>query len=276
MSDVHLAILDGRPAAAEVKRIAIALVDDAVEQLRDAAAAPSETAVHEARKRFKELRALLRLVESAAGRHRTKEARLRARDAGRSLSAARDADVLGETFEKLHERFGDSFDRSRDFARRLTEDARGGKLDTDTASRLISAVRNSIALWSFDVADKDIQQGLRRGLRRARRAMRTAVEVRSDAGFHEWRKRAKDSWYHARMTEEIVPSMRDREPQLRRLARILGDHHDLVIVREIAGRHAGEANGPDAVNVLSLALQRMRELEDEAEAIGPEALARKL
>lgn len=274
MSGVHLAIGAGRPLAAEVKRIAIALADDANEQLREAAAGPRETPVHEARKRFKELRALLRLVENAAGRRRTKGARRKVRDAGRSLSGARDADVLGETFERLQERFGDSFDRSRDFARQLMEHAHAGELETDTASRLIAAVRNGIALWFFEATAKDIEEGLRTSLRAARRTMHTALDVRSPAAFHEWRKREKDSWYHVRMTAELVPAMHDCEPLLHRLARILGDHHDLVILREIAARHAGEANASDAVNILSLALQRMRELEDEAEALGRDAFAK--
>jgi hypothetical protein len=271
VSGVHLAIQSGRPLAAEVKRLAIALADDAVERLREAASGPRETPVHEARKRFKELRALLRLVESAAGRRCTSDACRKVRDAGRSLSGARDADVLGETFEKLHERFGDSFDRSRHFVRELMEKARTEELETETASRLIAAVRNDIALWSFKAADRDIDEGLRKSIRAAKRSMNNALDERSAAAFHEWRKREKDAWYHARMTDELVPAMHEREPQLRRLARVLGDHHDLVILREIASNHAGEANGSDAVNILSLALERMRELENDAEALGHHA-----
>jgi CHAD domain len=271
VSGVHLAIAAGRPLAAEVKRIAIVLADDALEQLREAAAGARDETVHEARKRFKELRALLRLIENAAGGRRTRRARLQLRDAGRSLSGARDADALGETLLKLHERFGGAFDRSREFTRRLIEEAQAGVLDADTASRLTAAVRNNVAIWSFEAAMEDVHDDLRKSFRAAQRAMRAALVERSPAAFHEWRKREKDCWYQARMTEEIVPAMHEGEPLLRRLARILGDHHDLVVLREIAAKHADEASGDAAVNVLSHALERMRELEQEAEVLGPEA-----
>lgn len=272
MSGDHLAIGSGRPLAAEVRRVATELADDAVARLHATAEGPRETAVHEARKRFKELRALLRLIESAAGRRQTKEWRRQLRDAGRSLSGARDVDALQETFEKLQERFGDAFVRSSAFTESLIASAESSQLETGPAFQRIASFRDRAALWQFDVAPKNITSAIRTSIREAQRAMNTALEERGAAMFHEWRKRAKDLWYHARMTAGVIPAMRDREPQLRKLARILGDHHDLVILREVAAAHADATNAEDAINVVTLARERMRELEEDAETLGHEAL----
>lgn len=272
MSGVHLAIGSGRPLAAEVQRIAIALADDAVGRLHVSAEGSRETAVHETRKRFKELRALLRLIERAAGRRRTKEWRRQLRDAGRSLSGARDADALHETFEKLEERFGASFVRWRAFTRTLVASADAVSLETEAAFGLAASFRDAAAIWSFEITPKDVTSALRASVRAARLAMRNALDAQTAPAFHEWRKREKDLWYHARMTAEIVPGMREREPLLRRLARTLGDHHDLVILREITTAQANATNAEDAIAVMTLARTRMRELEGEAETLGHEVL----
>src|SRR3954465_9315173 len=75
------------------------------DQLEAAAADLRERDVHEARKRLKKTRALLRLTRPAM-KPKAFRARNRAlRDAGRELSGARDAEVMVETVEDLAERF---------------------------------------------------------------------------------------------------------------------------------------------------------------------------
>lgn len=273
MTGVALAFEPGRPPSAEIKRLAIALADDALRHLEAARHGPREEAVHEARKRFKELRALLRLVAAGKPGRRARAVRRLIRDAGRSLSAARDADILAESFEKLRSRFGSGIDPSREFQARMLAAAAQQALDTSSAVQLVGRARNDVALWILEMSPDDVCAVVRRSYRAARRAMREALESRSAAAFHEWRKCEKDHWYHARFVEANIPAMHAREPMLHRLSRILGDHHDLVIVRDVAARHATEAAAAAVVNLSILARQRMRELEIEAEAAGAAAFA---
>lgn len=273
MTGEPLALDPARPIAAEVKRLAITLADDALRQLQVAEHGPREEAVHESRKRFKELRALLRLVDTTRMRRRARAARRLIRDAGRALSVARDADVLAETFEHLRARFGESVEPSRALQDALVRAASDQVLDTRTAVQLAGRVRNDIALWSLDVTLENVRDGLRASYRAARAAMNEALTSRSAPAFHEWRKREKDHWYQARMVGAILPAMHEREPSLHRLSRFLGDLQDLVLVVEAAAAKSTAEDATVVVNLTIHARQRMRELASEAEILGGEVFA---
>lgn len=107
-----------RPVGEDVRRVALACIDDVrthVDQLgtpgMDGNA--TETAVHETRKRCKELRGLLRLVRPALG---SQYGRLNAhdRDAAKELSTLRDAQTLLDTearhLDDLSDLLGDDHD----------------------------------------------------------------------------------------------------------------------------------------------------------------------
>src|SRR5436190_11823631 len=79
-----------------VHRIAAELLDDIIADLE---AKPPE--IHEARKRFKMLRALLRMIRTGVSREFRRSENAQFRRLGQSLGAARDAQVRLETFERL-------------------------------------------------------------------------------------------------------------------------------------------------------------------------------
>src|SRR6185503_16210583 len=85
--------------AAGLRRVAAEQGADAAEHLADAGE-PAK-AVHEARKRSKEARAALRLLRGALGPALEREARAHFRDAARSVSTIRDAEVTVESLEEL-------------------------------------------------------------------------------------------------------------------------------------------------------------------------------
>ena len=74
-----------------VRRIARRQIDDALEQLTGSAKVTRDEAVHEARKAFKKVRALLCLVQPAIGAKTYREENDCFRGAGKPLSAVRDA-----------------------------------------------------------------------------------------------------------------------------------------------------------------------------------------
>src|SRR3954454_16302944 len=88
--------------AATVERVRREQLAAAAESLRDGED-PIE-AIHDARKRIKKTRALLRLARPGLKKAEYRRRNRALRDTGRGMSANRDADVLVETVERLAER----------------------------------------------------------------------------------------------------------------------------------------------------------------------------
>jgi hypothetical protein len=260
-----LNIVDGETIGDGLRRVAIAAVDDATQRL--AKEPPTEKDIHETRKRLKELRALERLAGDGTQR-------IAMRDAGRALASSRDADALIEAFDKLRERFlVDWGVRKFGKIRRALVAAKQSVPPPDNAgvTAALQTIRDSIAQWRLDDPRFDlISRGLRAGYRRARRQMRTAFATRDPAGFHEWRKRVKEHWYHLQVIENAWPAvLGPHEAALHQLSRLLGDHHDLVVLRATI-QQTPEAFGSKRLirSFDRYVATRLGELEQEAEVVG--------
>src|SRR4051794_31867359 len=90
------------PGAADVGRILRKQVGKALEALNTDGPLADEV-VHDARKRLKKARALLRLLREALGPRIYRRENACLRDAGRPLTEVRDAKVLVDTFDELAE-----------------------------------------------------------------------------------------------------------------------------------------------------------------------------
>jgi CHAD domain-containing protein len=196
--------------------------------------------VHQVRKRCKKLRGLLRLVRKSFDGYADENAAFR--DAARHLSPVRDADTLITTYDDLMAWAGKGTDR-RAFGpirARLTRQAKAVRADADTAVRMESArraldgARARAAGWTLDAGGFDaVAGGLRRTYKRASTRMEAAWAEPTDAALHEWRKRVKYHWYHARLLARIDPRMMPpHEAAMSELADLLGDHHDLAVLGE--------------------------------------------
>ncbi len=199
------------------------------EQLTRAAAALTspklsrDARVHEARKRFKESRALMRLygLDERCGWYR---------DAGRALSKYRDATAVVEALEAA--------DAAEELRAQMRERCEQLYADVEEAQRDLlqrfAAERLALHGVELDDAERAVERGLAAAIRRGRRAMRLARETRTESAFHEWRKRVKNQWYHARLFRNVSPRlMRLHESALHELSDVLGHHHDLTVVRGV-------------------------------------------
>jgi CHAD domain-containing protein len=233
--------LKRREGAAEgLRRIAAGRAVTALERLRGVE--PGEEgfadAVHGARKDLKKLRAVVRLLRDELGRELYAAENGRYRDAGRALSASRDAQVKVETLTSLAAQRGGlpptalgtwrgalELDRDRAAGR----DAEG----LAEALRLIEPAPGRIAAWPLEHDSwRLLDRGVVRAYRRGRRAMGEAHEDGAVA-FHEWRKRAKDLWYQLRiLLDAWPPVLGETTEQAHLLAEALGEHHDLAVLAE--------------------------------------------
>src|SRR5215218_7361593 len=91
----------GEPMPDGVRRIALGQLDLVADDIAAPDDGPDDEAVHEARKAFKRLRALLRVNRDQLGDDIRRRENAAFRDAGRRLSGARDARVVVATFDDL-------------------------------------------------------------------------------------------------------------------------------------------------------------------------------
>ena len=209
---------------------------------RAALAQPEEgrdQAIHEARRSFKRLRALLRLASPAMDGGFAKENR-RLRDAGRLLAPARDAAVLLHSFDRFVESSAGEFDPDdlaalRDaLARKRPERAADRKAVEAHVAQVLAlaerAERNLARLdWPADTGE--LHRGLRKAQARLKASFRAARETSEPEDLHEWRKRVKDETAQTELFAAMLPGevKADRKAG-KDIAQILGDEHDLCLL----------------------------------------------
>jgi CHAD domain-containing protein len=204
--------------------------------------------VHNARKRFKEIRALIRLVPDPLENAWF-------RDAARDLASARDAEAVLEALQKL--------ELPRNVQAKVKKQLtvpKDPELDARIANVLEQLVlaQARIALWP---EREDSFETIAGGLMRTYRGGRRGLDAESAEELHEWRKRVKEHWYHAQLLRHSWPEMmKPYTAVLDELAKSLGDHHDLAVLRERV------ADPPPAL-VKSIE-KRQQELEKRAREIG--------
>jgi CHAD domain-containing protein len=260
------------------KRIATEQVEKAVDELCDESIDRHE-AVHQARKRFKKIRGAVRLFRGAMDEEYGSENQW-FRDLGRELSRVRDAEARIEALDALGETFVDqveegAFESVREALVERRDEVAGEIVDLDArvaevAEQLRSA-RERIRNWRLDAEGFEaVENGLTRTYRRGRKALAAAYEEPTDEAFHEWRKRAKYHWYHTRLLRHVwPPMMKVRRRCLKQLGSLLGDDHDLLLLRQTVTESPERYGDPRELQaLLALAQRRQGELRAKAHPLG--------
>lgn len=238
--------------------------------------------IHQARKRCKKLRGLLRLVRPVFDDYRAEN--MSFRDAARLLSDVRDKRSLTLAYDDVTAHFEDEIDR-RAFApirARLTRDSRKVHEDPDTDIRLqkfrheMEVARDRVGMWTLDKDGFDaIADGIGKTYKRARKRMQDAWSDRDDESMHAWRKRVKYHWYHARLLSGAVPDMmRPQVDAADELSDLLGDYQDIAVLDarlRDAPQDFGTVTDLDAFR--ALIHQRKEALAEAAFLLGRQSLA---
>jgi CHAD domain-containing protein len=266
---------DDEPVGDAVLRCAREQLDQAVGELSEGMNRDPVAAVHNARKAIKKERSLLRLARGSIPRTQRRRENAALREAARALSGARDADVMLASVDQLSERFAGQLPaktfgaiRKRLESRRAAAPGASSARDTQAVAEL-GAVRIRVDEWQLRAGGwKALDSGLLRTYKRGRRALRRARAGRETQALHDWRKRVKDLWYHERLLVPICGrAVRGHAKELHQLADLLGDDHDLALLR----RELIEGSIPVAVDVdavVKLIEHRREELQTEAFGIG--------
>lgn len=248
---------------------------------------PAKQRYHHARRDLKKARALLRLARGAVGDREYRRENERCRDAGRVLSAVRDAQVLVDTFDKLAEHFPDELPPGqrmrvrRNLAafgrRRAALEERRSRAGAGAARTLRTALTEVEEMPIDSSGWKAIEPGLRRTYRDGRLGLARATGEPLDAHFHEWRKSVKYLRHQLQLLSRCW-----REPlrkvidELKALSDRLGDDHDLAVLRQVLSDERASLGDADAVDTLiALGLRRQQQLREEALPLGQRLFAEK-
>jgi CHAD domain-containing protein len=213
---------------------------------------PSAEAIHDARREFKRLRSLVRLVRGSMDQMvRVREDQALC-NAGRALAQSRDAAALLETVEKMFGTLTAEDRKSRRISpegkkllQQIREELRDhaghglGPLEIKATVKLLRDMKrrawlpNSPAPQDWDAI---LGKGLRRTYRQGRELFAVSNSVgllnASDELWHETRKRAKTLGYQLRFLRKIWPgTLNAIAEQLEEISERLGEDHDLALIR---------------------------------------------
>ncbi len=264
-----------------LKRILREQIDQARAEI--ASRRPRAEAVHQVRRRCKKIRSVLRLLRPGWGRQYRQENNF-FRNIARDLAALRDTEVMVATFETLLAEGGKRLDR-RHFTlvrRRLAQarqrtarDRRAGKEELLRAAERLKAARKRVKHWQLAGRNfAAIAGGLKQTYSRTRTARRQAYAKPNAEHFHEFRIRVKDHRHHIQLLREIwPPALEARARELKELARLLGDEHDLAVFRSWVVAEGRELRRRDLQALLDLIKQRSDALRATARPFGERLFA---
>jgi CHAD domain-containing protein len=229
------------PIADGVRRIGRGQLELARELIADEHA--DAEAIHEARKTIKRLRALVRLSRDSLGTERYRAENAALRDVGRSLSGARDAEVLLQTLDRLVDQYARELPPGvwARFRKELETELQAAASATADATREAAAALSDaelrVSTWRLpEKGGLDaLVPGMKRIYRRGRRALRRADDEPTAENLHELRKRAKDLWHASQLMRATSPKRTKRlGTRAHVLSDLLGDDHDLALLLERA------------------------------------------
>jgi CHAD domain-containing protein len=271
-------IFESKTVEKDVRRVAREQLDKAIDELSGGQVDRHE-AVHDARKRLKKIRALLRLVRDELGKTYAVENALM-RDTARQLSSVRDAEAMIEAFDGLVEQFGPQMDQRligtfRDaLVRRRDEIAEDDVGLDERVEQVIAELRDAkcrVAEWRIGHDGfRAVRGGVARTYRRARKAMNAAYDELTAETFHEWRKRVKYHRYHTRLLRNVWEKpFKARRKALKSLSDYLGDEHDLAVFSRMLIDERERFGDPRNVEAVADLVDRRRgELRLAAQVLG--------
>ena len=267
----------GEPGTHRARRITRDRINSALESLERKT---NDDSIHAARKELKKARATLRLLRDALGKAAYKKENAALRDAARPLSEVRDGRVLLDALSSLLKYYGapaaalplGRFRRVLDRSHRESRNNVLGKPGPlrDARQRLRD-VRSRSGRWHVGRHGWSVLgAGLKRTYSRGRDAFRRARVQPDDERLHEWRKQTKYLWHQLQVLEPLWPGqLGELADESHELADLLGDDHDLAVLRD----RALEARElfPDAAShnaLLALIARSRARLQDKALQLG--------
>ncbi|MCJ8238169.1 CHAD domain-containing protein [Peteryoungia algae] len=266
-----------RPLLAEVQNVARRELEKAIETL-EARPEGLHEAIHAARKIFKRLRNLYRLVARGDKAFWRRE-NTRLREAARSLSSIRDATALIETVEHLsvHALTDDEAETlaaAREVLALRRDDIAESERDLEAkVSGVVTECRAAVsALHDLSLPSKAghtarlVARGWRRSLDEAHEALDTCKGESHGEAFHDLRKASQAYWMNLSLLSDLWPSaFCAKRRDAKRLVDLLGHEHDLTVLITLLDQEPEIfGNGEGQSFLLAIIIRRQMDLRREA------------
>jgi CHAD domain-containing protein len=266
----------GAPVATEVRRIVLRQLEVAVSELHTVGDPQSDEAVHDARRRVKKIRAIIRLVRPVLDKaYRSVDDDLRT--VARMLAPVADGRGIIETLDELARRYGKALPPRTIEAARKGVIRHGARADREAAERGVLEVaagtlrseRKRIKHWHMSAQGfRAIGPGLEESYRRARRMMIVAWSRPKPSHFHTWRRYVKDHWFHVRLLEgRCGYHLVGYERRIEALDGVLGEYHNVILLRDVLVTDVGLPR-EETARCLRVVARYQRLLRRHAELLG--------
>lgn len=262
-----------------IKRIAKEQIAKAIAELSNTDELGIDEAVHQARKRLKKIRAVIRLVRDRLGSEVYQQENACFRDLGRKLAILRDSKVQIATVDNLTSHFADTIapDTFRNLRQELRVDYRR-EYQRVIDEGVVIAVKNQlkdaqteIDRWTIESDDwSALAKSLKCVYKRGYKGLNRALSEPTADNLHDWRKRVKYLRYQLRILcpiwSEMMTGWVNRTHEL---ADYLGEDHDLAVLHEFVQIQPERFDHEHTLEILTdLCNRRRAELQSAAMFLG--------
>jgi CHAD domain-containing protein len=228
--------------SSEIRRIVLRQLEVATSELTSVGDPESDEAIHDARKRVKKIRAVIRLVRPVLDKSsRADDSELRR--VHRMLAPVADGHGVVEMLDALARRYKKSLPRKTVASMHANLVAREKRIGSETAaahvleraSRVLRVERRHVMQWRLKKDGfKAVEDGLEESVRRSRKAMLMVWRHPTAHHYHTWRRYVKAHWFHVRLLEGRCGNHLMRyQRQLEALDGVLGEYHNLILLRDL-------------------------------------------
>jgi CHAD domain-containing protein len=231
----------GQAVSSEIRRIVLQQLDRATSELTAIGDPESDQAIHDARRRVKKIRAIIRLVRPVLDKAHRADPELRR--VSKLLAPVADGQGVIDTLNLMVKRY------RRELPKKMAVAIRNGLIDRsrqidskaskdgvlEQAQTTLRAERQRVKQWRLRAEGfRALAPGLKNSVRRARGSMMTAWLDPTAQNHHTWRRHVKNHWFHVRLlSARCGYRLQPYQRQLEALDGILGEYHNLVLLHEV-------------------------------------------
>jgi CHAD domain-containing protein len=262
--------------SSEIRRIVLRQLELATSELTSVGDPESDEAIHDARKRVKKIRAVIRLVRPVLDKTcRAEDSELRR--VHQMLAPVADGHGVVEMLDALARRYKKSLPRKTVASMHANLLAREKRIGSETAaahvlqqaSHALRVERRHVRHWRLkEEGFGAVEEGLKESVRRARKAMMTVWRRPTAHHYHTWRRHVKAHWFHVRLLEGRCGNHLMRyQRQLEALDGVLGEYHNLILLRDLMVTD-GSLSRQETAQCLRVIARYQRRLRLHAHVLG--------